>query len=133
MKAALDPAVPGMAPTTLLAAASALAVALWMPAAHTGGLHMDTGPLPVVERVAEPPPTLPCQVQHHERGSVVLLGNPTEGALPRGARIAWATTGTPSAQGQWHWLAQPLAPGQGLSISLTTALQGSGCVATLLR
>lgn len=133
MKPGLAAAVPGMAPTTLLAAASALTVALWMPAAHTGLRSEDTGPLPVVERVAAPPTPLPCEVQHHERGSVVLLGNHTDGELPRGARIAWATTGTPAAQGQWHWLAQPLAPGQGLAIALTTALQGSGCMATLLR
>lgn len=119
-------------PTTAFAAAGALALALWLPAAHTG-VQMDTGPLPVVERVSEPRTALPCQVQQGERGSVVLLGNATAAELPRGARIAWATTGTPAAQGQWHWLAHTLAPGQGLTIPLTTALHGSGCVATLLR
>jgi len=128
----LHTGVAATAPTTLLAAGCALTLALWLPAAHRGP-HMDTGPLPVVERAAAPPTTLPCQVQQGTHGSVVQLGNPTEADLPRGARIAWATTGTAAAQGQWHWLAQPLAPGEGLSIPLTTALHGSGCVATLLR
>lgn len=123
-------------PTTLLAAGCAVTLALWLPAAHTHrhpGLQIDTGPLPVVERLSTPPTTLPCQVQHHGHGSVVLVANDTEGDLPRGARIAWATTGAPATQGQWQWLAQPLAPGQGLSIAPDTALQGSGCTATLLR
>lgn len=114
-----------MAPTTLLAATSALMLAL--------GLRLDTGPLPVVERLASAPVLLPCEVQPGERGSVVQLGNDTVSELPRGARIAWATTGAPAAQGQWHWLAQPLGAGQALSIPLTTALHGSGCIATLLR
>lgn len=122
----------GPAPTPWLTTACALGLALWLPAAHRGQ-QMDTGPLPVVERVAAPPTALPCRVQPGERGSVVQLGNDTEAALPRGARIAWAATGTPAAQGQWHWLAHPLAPGQGLSIALTTALRGSGCVATWLH
>lgn len=125
-------AAPTASATTMLAAACAAALALCLPAVQLSHVD-DTGPLPVVERA---PIALPCQVErgdgaHH--GSVVHLGNDTAGELPRGARIAWATTGTPASQGHWHWLAQPLAPGRGLSIALSVRLHGSGCVATLLH
>ena len=125
-------AVPATMSTTLLALAGAATIALWLPVAHPG-LHDDTGPLPVLDGASAPPVGLACQVRRGERGSVVQLGNDTQRKLPRGTRIAWATTGTPAAQGQWHWLAQSLAPRQGLSIVLSTVLHGSGCVATLLH
>jgi hypothetical protein len=126
------PRPPTLQPTTTLAAACAAALALCLPAAHLS-LVEDTGPLPVVERASAAPATLPCAVQRGGHGSVVQVANDSGHVLPRGARIAWATTGAPAAQGHWHWLAQPLAQGQGVSIELTTTLRGSGCVATLLR
>jgi hypothetical protein len=132
-----EPHAPTRDLTPMLAAACAAALALCWPATRvepSPGFVDDAGPLPVVERGRlSAPAALPCSVQQGAPGSVVHLSNSTEAELPRGSRIAWATTGAPAAQGHWHWLAQPLAPGQGLALPLSTTLNGSGCIATLLR
>jgi hypothetical protein len=135
MAARAHPHEPPFCTGAMPAAACAAAMALCWPAPGvqpSPGFVDDAGPLPVVER-APGPAALHCSVHRGEHGSVVRVANGTAAGLPRGARIAWATTGTPAAQGHWHWLAQPLAPGQGLALSLSTSLNGSGCMATLLR